>query len=252
MAVSGSGVPAAVDRENDMATAASTSGTQDGEKKTKVQRAKHKCPFPTCSANVVNLPRHMIQVHKWAKEDTVGIVNAFTLRKSKKGSEKSTSVVKRLHNHLTDFHGMERGSKTYKKCLKSAVPHKLIELSSESTWESTSTDEEERLFQKNSRAEKRIKKRAKKEKHESIFKQVYSSEDEDDDNDNCPPYPSIFKRLPSDKERGYSDELPDTEEPERDELPERDGMLEKDEMSEEWFSEEQETVDQYSSGQGRI
>ena len=28
-------------------------------------RTKHKCPFPSCSAEVIHLPRHMRQRHQW-------------------------------------------------------------------------------------------------------------------------------------------------------------------------------------------
>lgn len=119
---------------------ATTSGTGTQKKEKKAQRAKHKCPFPSCSARVIHLTRHMMQRHKWAKEDAAGVVNALDLRKPKKGSDKSTlkrkicpvkncrSVVKRLHNHLTDFHQYKRGSEIYKKCLKVAVPHEVIEI----------------------------------------------------------------------------------------------------------------------------
>lgn len=195
----------AVEDLNSEAVAAATTncGTQesDGKKKSqrgkkKSQRAKHKCPFPSCSANVIHLPRHMMQRHKWAKEDASGVVNAFSLRMPKKGSCNSTSksmicpvahctsVVKRLHNHLTDFHKMKRGSKVYKRCLESAVPHEVIAISSESSCESTSSEELERVIK-----QKRVKKQ---KKHESIFKKVYSS-DEDEDDENCPGYPVIFQ-----------------------------------------------------------
>ncbi len=46
---------------------ATTSGANDG-KKEKKGRAKHTCPFQSCSANIVHFPRHMMQVHKWQKK----------------------------------------------------------------------------------------------------------------------------------------------------------------------------------------
>ena len=125
-AVASLGAPLGGEKSGDAPTATTTSGTKDGKKETKM-RAKHKCPFASCSANIVHLPCHMMQVHKWAKKYTVGIVNAFCLRKPKKGSEKSKlkrklcpllnckSVVKRLHNHLIDFHRMKRGSDVYRE-----------------------------------------------------------------------------------------------------------------------------------------
>lgn len=156
------------------------SGTATQEKEKKAQRAKHKCPFPSCSASVIHLPRHMMQRHKWAKEDAAGVVNSFNLRKPKKGSEKSTlkrkicpvkhcrSVVKRIHNHLTDFHQYKRGSDIYKKCLKVAVSHKIMEISSTSEWDSTSS--EERVPRKKRKVKKRGKRVVKKEKHESSLR----------------------------------------------------------------------------------
>ena len=165
-------------------TSGTTSVTGTQEKEKKAQRSKHKCPFPSCSASVIHLPCHMVQRHKWAKEDAAGVVNAFNLRKPKKGCEKSTlkrkicpvknrrSVVKRLHNHLTDFHHYKRGSKIYKKCLKVALPHEIVEISS--TTECDSTSSEERVPRKKRKVKKRGKRIVKKEKHESIFKNVYS------------------------------------------------------------------------------
>jgi hypothetical protein len=217
------------------------------DRKGKGKRGKHKCPFPSCSAKVVHLPRHMRQVHKWEKEDSVGVVNAFRLRKDKKGAEKSklkhkvcsvdgcSAVVKRIHNHLIDFHGMERGSKEYRRSLKLAFHHQVIEISSESTCESSSTDEEElRSYKEMRKADKRKEtkkkfKEVKKVKHESIFKKVYSSDDEDEsDNEYHPLYPSIFRGICAEREREYSDELLNAEESlkgdglaERDESPPR-------------------------------
>lgn len=31
-------------------------------------RKKHKCPYVTCNASVIHLPRHMSQVHEWSKD----------------------------------------------------------------------------------------------------------------------------------------------------------------------------------------
>ena len=40
-------------------------------------RVKRKCPYPSCSARVVHLPRHMRQKHKWDDKDAVGVHNMF-------------------------------------------------------------------------------------------------------------------------------------------------------------------------------
>ncbi|CAB4002290.1 Hypothetical predicted protein [Paramuricea clavata] len=224
----------------------------ESEKKEKGHRGKHKCPFPSCSAEVIHLPRHMRQVHRWDKPNSAGVVSAFSLRKPRKGTGKSTrkhkvcpvdgcmSVVKRIHNHLVDFHGMKSGSNVYKRSLKSAVHHQVIDISSESSCESSSIDEEElRSYKEISKAPKRKEKKkegekVKKVKHESIFKKVYSSDDEDDSD-----YPSIFRGPCTEKEREHSHELSNAEESP---MPERD-----EEMSEERSSEKQETTDQSSS-----
>lgn len=277
------------ERAVDSTQEASTSGTQDGEQKEKIQRQKKKCPFPSCNANVFNLPRHMIQVHNWGKNDALAVINSFNLRTARKGSQNSKlkpkvcpvdgciSVVKRLHNHLKDFHGMKKETNAYKKCLRKAIPHEVIDISSESTCESSSDGEEQRQFMKEMRkSEKSLKrkrtKQPRKEKHESIFKQVYSSDDEDSGDDSrCLGYPAIFKRSPSSVGESF-DKLPSVNELQRDRVPElpvselqepqvgelpdiaepgggnsdTDGMSNKGDTSDKWSSEEQETIDQSS------
>ena len=76
--------PSNVVIENDTITSAT-----EGSIKKKWKWAKHKCPFPTCSANVVHLPQHKQQCHKWAREDTVGVVNAFNFQRPKKRIRKT-------------------------------------------------------------------------------------------------------------------------------------------------------------------
>lgn len=41
------------------------SNDSDKQKSKKNARTKHKCPFPSCSAEVIHLPRHMRQRHQW-------------------------------------------------------------------------------------------------------------------------------------------------------------------------------------------
>ena len=202
-----------IESEKQSTPATSTGNATNNSKSSKTKRVKHRCPYPTCSSNVIHLPRHMKQVHKWAKEDATSVVNTFALRKQRKGSQRKSlkqkicpvfgckSVVRRLHNHLVDIHGHKRGSKTYKECLGAAIVNEVIELSSDSMSCESSSEEYTHISKLNSK--KRVKKQVKKQKivkgnHESIFKKVYSSSDDDDDEDEkdngCPTCPSIFKQ----------------------------------------------------------
>lgn len=176
---------------------------KSGKEKKKSDRARHRCPFPSCTAVVCHLPRHMRQRHKWSANDASGVLNAFGLRKDKKQTSKKgkakrefksmicpvlecQSVVKRLHNHLTDFHEMKRGSEIYRSSLASAVRHEVVVISSsESAGESSSSEEQAKVPCK--------KKMKQKKKHESIFKKVYPTSDEDSSEDDCPDYPEIFQ-----------------------------------------------------------
>ena len=114
------------------AAVTSESSSQTGGK----GRQKHKCPYPSCSAKVVHLPGHMRQKHKWDEGDAVGVLKMFGLRAERKRTSTKCkrvhkkrmcpidgcrSVVKRIHNHLTDVHNKKRGSKEYKYWLKMAV-----------------------------------------------------------------------------------------------------------------------------------
>ena len=170
------------------------------QKNEKIHRAKHICPFPSCPASVVHLPRHMNQVHKWSACDASQVLNVFAFRKDKKLSSKKPrnfkrmlcpvgncqAVVKRLHNHLTDFHKLKRGSEKYRNYLASAV-HQLISSSSESAGESSSSEDQKIISSK-----KRCKTSKKKP---CIFKKVYPSSEEDSSEDDYPSqrYPAIFK-----------------------------------------------------------
>ncbi|CAB3985765.1 Hypothetical predicted protein [Paramuricea clavata] len=88
-------------------------------------RAKHNCPFPSCKASVVHLPRHMRQVHGWSKVDSTAVLGTFDLRNPRPGpfsAEKKRkharkvcpvpscgSIIKRIHNHLAQKHKIKRG-----------------------------------------------------------------------------------------------------------------------------------------------
>ena len=114
------------------------------EEKGKVRsRAKHKCPFTSCNKEVVHLPRHMRQVHNWSQDRASGVLAAFDIRKPRsprklKEGKKSrvykrrmcpvvncNSVVKKIHNHLTDVHKLTRKSKIYWRCVKSAIVYRI-------------------------------------------------------------------------------------------------------------------------------
>ena len=111
-------------------TSSTFNKSEKGRKRKKgdTKRNKYPCPFPSCSANVYHLPRHMRQRHGWTQEDANKVFNSFGLHKHKFVSRicsvpGCTSVVNRIHNHLTDFHKIKHGSKLYKKYLTSSLPH---------------------------------------------------------------------------------------------------------------------------------
>ena len=51
---------------------------------TKQPRQKHECPFPSCNAKVIHLPRHMRQVHGWDEFRSGRVLSMFDLRKKVK------------------------------------------------------------------------------------------------------------------------------------------------------------------------
>ena len=119
-------------------SAPNKSGKKRKRMKGDTKRNKYPCPFLSCSATVYHLPRHMRQRHGWAQGDANKVLNSFGLRKERADTlEKKkqkfvskicsfpgcASVVKRIHNHLTDFHQIKRGSNQYKKLLASSLPH---------------------------------------------------------------------------------------------------------------------------------
>ena len=159
------------------------------------------------------------------------------------------SCKERLHNHLTDFHRCKRGSEIYKKCLKVALPHEIVEISS--TTECDSTSSEERVPRKKRKVKKRGKRIVKKEKHESIFKNVYSSdESEDDDEKECMKYPSIFKQTSSEDEEiipENEESFPSSEDEYTEKNRTKDEMHDRDEILPEPSDEQHENTDESSS-----
>ena len=183
-------------------------------------RTKHKCPFPSCSAEVIHLPRHMRQRHQWDTKDASKVLNSFGLRKRHstacptKKPRKSylcpvygcSSVVKRLHNHLTDFHHFEHGSEVYKEALQSQLPHEVATTSSESTPESSSSEDESYRPKKKKHVQKK-----REQKKESIFSMVYPSSEEETREDVNPieNRPSTSKQEQSDVEFSGLDYVPE-------------------------------------------
>ena len=157
-------------------------------------RAKHKCPFPDCSSEVVHLPRHMRAVHNWSKKRTMGVLNVFNLRKSRSSVPPKRKFkrmmcpmkmcnVKRLHNHLTGFHKLKRGSKIYKEASRLGRVHDVEDVmpcdTEESVDDSESTDEGSMDLEK----ELRCATKKSHTKHPSIFKNAYQDSDEDVEDD---------------------------------------------------------------------
>lgn len=125
----------------------------DKKLKASTVRVRHKCPFPLCASEVFHLPRHMRLTHGWSREDARNVVSKFNLRKSRSKSGKSKqrklfscpiprcqSVVKRIHNHLTQVHKARSGSKRYNEMLFAA---KLNEINVISSSESSMSDDSE-------------------------------------------------------------------------------------------------------------
>ena len=168
------------------------SGADDVPKKatSKYKRSKHQCPFPTCKSVVTHLPRHMRLSHNWTAEDAHNVVNKFGLRKGRSKAQKKPtkkaktfacpipgcqSVVKRIHNHLTDVHGAKSGSAKYKKLLVTTTQYQIIEISSESSMSEdseSSFDDKEWTKQIN----------GKRKKGPGLFQAVYSSDEEENEN----------------------------------------------------------------------
>ena len=120
----------------------------DAVNKNKYKWSKHKCTFPTCKSVVTHLPCHMRLSHGWSAQDAQNVVSKFGLRKSRSKSSKKPSkkaktfacpvlgcqsIIKRIHNHLTDVHGAKRGSAKYKRLLESTNQYEILEISSESS-----------------------------------------------------------------------------------------------------------------------
>ena len=156
---------------------------------TKQPRQKHECPFPSCNAKVIHLPRHMRQVHGWDEFRSGGVLSMFDLRKKVKTSgtkvtnkkrehkrricpvKNCQAVVRRIHNHLKQKHKLKTGSQHYRILLDAAkigeTPVIPTDTSTSETSESTSESEES--VQKTYTKTKPVKK-------QRLYETVYGNE----------------------------------------------------------------------------
>ncbi|CAB4014017.1 Neurofilament medium polypeptide, partial [Paramuricea clavata] len=98
-------------------------------------RRKLTCPLRSCRSNVVHLPRHMRNVHKWTKEAAAKVLLKYNIRKNQQAEptnkdyhrrrrcpvSKCHSIVLRLPVHLRKVHNMKYHSKEYSEALASAT-----------------------------------------------------------------------------------------------------------------------------------
>lgn len=96
-------------------------------------RRKINCPLPSCKSEIVHLPRHMRNVHKWTKKAAAKVLSKYNIRKQ--GATKQSkdyhlrrrcpvggcfSIVQRLSTHLQNVHKMEKTSKEYCDAIKTS------------------------------------------------------------------------------------------------------------------------------------
>ncbi len=96
-------------------------------------RRKVKCPLPSCKSEIVHLPRHMKNVHKWTKEAAAKVLSKYNIRKQDATKQSKDyhlrrrcpvggcfSIVLRLSAHLQNVHKMEKTSKEYCDAIKTS------------------------------------------------------------------------------------------------------------------------------------
>ena len=121
----------------------STSGEKDESCQASSKRRKKRlCPLKGCKSRVIDLPRHLRDVHKWSREKAQKATSTFGLRKTfsskvvEKGKETKWkdyhphrkfpvsgcySTVKRLSHHLQQVHKeIRKGSSKHNALLKEA------------------------------------------------------------------------------------------------------------------------------------
>jgi hypothetical protein len=166
-------------------------------KETKTPRTKHSCPYSSCTSSVVHLPRHMRRSHGWSPRKARSVLNSFNLRKTRKEQSKRReyksivcpvkdckSVVKRIHNHLTNFHKIERGSIKYKHYLFYAVPNETEVLSSsELSVHGNETDSSSECFEPQP---SKMKKQSHVKQLDNVFNTIYSSGEDELETDSPP------------------------------------------------------------------
>ena len=105
------------------------------ERKAAEKRNKSSCPALACKAEVVHLPRHMRNVHKWTKEAASKVLLKYNIRKRKLADDKKRkdyhrrrrcpmndchSIVFRLPAHLRKVHKLDRASTEYSTAMAAA------------------------------------------------------------------------------------------------------------------------------------
>ena len=157
-----------------------------GETGIKRSRAKHSCPFPSCKASVVHLPRHMRQVHGWSKADSTAVLGNFDLRNSRPAPSSAVkkrkharkvcpvrdcgSIVKRIHNHLAQKHNIKRGSPRFVQLVKNTENYEPAVVDCEMTSHESSVNSSD---EDQSEDQWRMKKPGSSE----VYQTVYDSED---------------------------------------------------------------------------
>ena len=138
----------------------------------------------------------MRKSHGWSPRKARSVVNYYGLRKEKceakrkpKRSykkvlcpiENCNSVVKRIHNHLTDVHKLKRGSKHYTQCLQNVFRHEVeianLTESSEST-ESLHEISDASVSSSESYKPPPVKMKSNVKPHKSVYSTIYSSSEE--------------------------------------------------------------------------
>ncbi len=118
------------------------SSKEENKEEAAGRRRKIPCPSLACKAQVVHLPRHMRNVHKWTKEAASKVLLKYNIRqrKSKDDDDDNTeqskkdyhrrrrcpvpgchTIVFRLATHVQKVHKFERSSKEYKDALACAT-----------------------------------------------------------------------------------------------------------------------------------
>ena len=89
------------------------------------------------------------------------------------------SVVKKIHNHLTDVHKLTRKSKIYWRCVKSAIVYRPQVILTESSDDESEDESDNESLKKSSKA-------SSAPKSTTVYKKVYCSDESSGDEDEHP------------------------------------------------------------------